>query len=205
MLATRWIVPARCLFALALGLACANAAAQLYATPITNPAAVYDFDGYSVQAPQGRYWFEMQRNREQALFGKKLDSRTHAFNATATSGQVREKFTSREQFREYIDRISSAADGTARKVVAYDSEFDLSLPAWCVKYHLRSEDRGAPYARGRALLQEDFGIACLHPASPDLIVDVGFSERGRPDEMSPALRSEGENFMRSLRFTPRRP
>jgi len=205
LLATRWIVPARCLFALALAVACADAVAQLYATPVTNPATVYELDGYSVLAPQGKFWFEMQRNHQQALFGKKLDSRTHAFNATATSGQVREKFASREQFREYIDRMSSAADGTARKVIGYDSEFDLSLPAWCVKYHLRSEDRGAPYARGRALLQEDFGIACLHPQSPDLVVDVGYSERGRPGEMSADLRAEGEGFMRSLKLTPRRP
>ena len=205
MLATRWIVLARHLCALALAIARADAAAQLYATPVTNPAAVYEFDGYSVGAPQGRYWFEMRRDRQQALFGKKIDSRTHAFAATATSGQVPEKFASRDDFREYIDKMRSAADGTARKVIAYDSEFDTSFAAWCVKYRLKSEDRGAPYAQGRALLQEDSGIACLHPQSPDLVVDVGYSERGRPGEMSADLRAEGEGFMRSLKLTPLRP
>ena len=67
--------------------------------------------------------------------------------------------------------------------------------------------RNAVLARNRTLLAEDFGVTCLHPEKRDLVVDVGYSERGRTaelgTELSAALRKEGESFMRSLKFKVR--
>src|SRR3978361_2406925 len=81
-----------------------EAAAQLHALPVTDPGKVYLQDGYRVQPPPGKSWFEMQRDRQQVLFGKKIDSPTHSFVATATSGLVDEKFATREEFREYVNK-----------------------------------------------------------------------------------------------------
>ncbi len=179
-----------------------DAGAQLYSKPINDALSGYELEGYSVLPPPGSNWFEMQRDRQQVLFGKKIDSRTHSFVATATSGEINEIFDKPAQFQDYVDKMRIAAVDPARyKIVEYRSAFDPSYPAQCVRYHSKTEDRGAPYAQETALLLEHFGVTCLHPALPRLVVDVGYSERGRSTEISDALRAEGETFMRSLKFT----
>jgi hypothetical protein len=179
-----------------------GAGAQLYSRPVDNSIPGYELEGYSVSPPPGSNWFEMQRDRQQVLFGKRLDSRTHSFVATATSGEVSEKFEKPEQFQDYVDKMRVAAVDPARyKIVEYHSALDPSYPAQCVRYHSKTEDRGAPYSQGTALLLEHFGVACLHPALSRLVVDVGYSERGRGAEINDELRAEGERFMRSLKFT----
>jgi hypothetical protein len=184
------------------------ASAQLHAVPITDATGVYEFDGYSVLPPPGKSWFEMQRDKQQALFGKKLESPTHSFGATATSGLVSEKFESRDKFQEYVNRLRTADFDPARfKVIEFESAPDDSQSAWCVRYRLKHTDRNAVLARNRSLLVEDFGITCLHPQRNDLVIDIGYSERGRPAELgkdlSAQLRKEGESFMHTLKFKGR--
>src|SRR5208282_1291585 len=76
---------------LAMSWLAGNAGAQLQAFPITDSAAVYELEGYSVLPPQGKNWFELRRDKQQALFGKKIESPTHSFVATATSDLISEK------------------------------------------------------------------------------------------------------------------
>ena len=189
--------------AVALSLA-GGAAAQTHAVPTTGITTAYVLEGYSVLPPPGKNWFEMGRDKQHVLFGKKIESRTHSFAATATSGLIDEKFETREQFQNYVNKVRVADLGSERfKMLEFSSDFDPAFPAWCVRYRAKTQDRAAPFAIGRALLLEHIGITCLHPAMPDLVVDVGYSERGRPAEISAELREEGESFMRSLKFTPR--
>ena len=197
-----WIV--RCALLSAAMLA-GEAAAQMHAVPITETTKAYAMDGYRVQPPPGKNWFEMQRNRELALFGKRLDSTTHSFGATAISGLIDDKFETREKFQEYVNKLRTAElDAKRFRVIEFESAVDDTFPAWCVRYRLKHTDRDAALARNRTLLTEDIGVTCLHPNKSNLIVDVGYSERGRPAELSAEpsaeLRKEGERFMRSLEF-----
>lgn len=178
-----------------------EAAAQLHAIPVTDPALVYQFEGYRVLPPPGKNWFEMQRNGQQALFGKKIDSPTHSFVATATSGLIEETFDTREKFQEYVTRQRTAdLDSSRFRTIEFAATVDQSFAAWCIRYRLKRADRDAVLARARALLVEDSGLSCLHPEKKTLLVDVGYSERGRSAELSADLRNEGEQFMRSLEF-----
>ena len=196
---TPWTIAALC----ALMMIAGKAGAQAYAVP-TDATRIYELEGYSVLPPPGKNWFEMERDKQQVLFGKKIESRTHSFVATATSGLIGEKFENREQFQAYVNQMRVSDLGSDRyKVVEFSSDFDPAFPAWCVRYRSKTQDRGAPFALGRTLLLEHFGVACLHPTIADLIVDVGYSERGRPAETSAELRAEGESFMRSLKFVTR--
>ena len=180
-----------------------SAGAHTHAIP-TEVTKIYELEGYSVLAPPGKNWFEMGRDRQQVLFGKKIESRTHSFAATATSGLIGDKFETREQFQAYVNQMRVVDLGADRyKVIEFSSDFDPAFPAWCVRYRSKTHDRAAPYSLGRVLLLEHIGVACLHPTIADLVVDVGYSERGRPAEISAELRAEGESFMRSLKLTPR--
>ena len=198
----------RIAFAVMFWLNAAVAFAQLHATPITEATPPYVFEDFSVTAPPGKSWFEMKRDKQQALFGKKVDSPTHSFAATAASGGLPEKFENRDKFQEYVNKMRTVEIDPRRfKIIEFDSKIDDSYQAWCVRYHLKHTDNDAVLARNRSLIVEDFGIACLHPDRNNLIVDVGYSERGRAaelgKELSAQLRQEGESFVRSLKFKTR--
>ncbi|MBI1989249.1 MAG: hypothetical protein HYS65_05870 [Betaproteobacteria bacterium] len=102
--------------------------------------------------------------------------------------------------------LKRALRGDGRhRVIENRVEMDNAPGRFCVKYHTKAEDRGAPYAGGTALLAETFGVTCLHPENPQLNISVSYTERGNPSETSAEFRAEGERFVRSLKFTSHRP
>ena len=86
------------------------------------------------------------------------------------------------------------------KVIEFESSVDTTWPAWCVRYRLKHTDRNAVLARNRTLLVEDFGVTCLHPDKKDLVVDVGYSERGRAAELKSELKSDLTGLMISSKL-----
>lgn len=182
-----------------------NACAQLRAVPITALDAVYDLEGYSVTAPPGKNWFELRRDKHNVYFGKRMESRTHSFIATAMSAPIAEKFETPGKFRDHISKMLPVRGDARHTVIESRVETDATLGRFCVRHYIKEEDRGAPYARGKALRVETFGVSCLHPDDPGLTISVSYTERGIPAETSAELRGEGENFVRSLKFTPHQP
>ncbi len=181
------------------------AQAQLRAVPITVPDLLYELDGYSVLAPQGIGWFELKRDKQTVLFGKKIASRTHAVIATAMSTQITEKFEQPEDFLEYMSRMPFEADARRNRMIENRLELDASIGRFCVRLYARAIDRGAVNAEGRPLLLETYGVSCLHPADPTLVVSVSYSERGLLAETNAELRAQGESFVGSLKFTALKP
>ena len=190
---------------LALGMFAGNACAQLRAMPVPAPDVPYELEGYSILPPQGQDWFELKRDRQTVFFGKKIASRTHAFIATAMSAPIADKFEAPDAFRDYIGRVLPLRGEGRHRVTENRVETDKGAGRFCVKYQVKAEDRDAPYAEGKTLSAETFGVTCLHPDSPNLIISVSYTERGSPAETSAELRAEGESFVRSLKFTPQQP
>lgn len=182
-----------------------GANAQLYATPIAAPNKLYQLDGYAVTAPQGQGWFEMKRERHFIYFGKRLSSPTHSFIAIALLAPVEETFETAESFRDHVARQLAGNPGDMRsKVNVTAVEVDPTAGPFCVRYQTKTEDRGATNAKGKSLLAETFGLSCLHANRKNPAIDLSYTERGLPGETGTVLRDEGENFIRSLQFTPRR-
>ncbi len=190
---------------LALGICAGNACAQLRATPVNVSGIAYELEGYSVLSPPGKDWFELKRDPQTVFFGKNIASRTHAFIATAMSALITDKFNTPEQFRDYIGRVLPLRGEGRHRVIENRVEMDDRPGRFCVKYHVKAEDREAPYSHGKTLLAETFGVTCLHPDNPSLNISVSYTERGDPAETSAELRAEGESFLRSLKFAPHRP
>jgi hypothetical protein len=184
---------------------CGTARAQLYAHPIITPDKPYQMDGYLIAPPRGNGWFEMKRDRHYVYFGKRLSSPTHSFIAVALSAPVAETFENVDAFREHVSRQLTETTGDQRnKVVLVAAETDSASGPFCIRYQTKTEDRGATNARGRALFAETFGVSCLHPSRKNIAIDISYTERGLPTETGTLLRDEGENFVRSLRFTQSR-
>lgn len=186
-----------------LAMAGGDVHAQLHAKPLTASETVYEMDGYSVRPPMAKNWFELKRDKAYVYFGKKLASRTHSFIATALSATLSENFEQPEEFLDYVFKVLSVAGDERNKVVESRVELDEALGRFCVRHYTRAEDRDAIYARGRVLLAETVGVSCLHPDHRRLTVDVSYTQRGYPQEIGAELRSEGESFLRSLKFISR--
>lgn len=67
----------------------------------------------------------------------------------------------------------------------------------------------SPALRQHVLLTTTRGFDCLHPLDPQRIVTIGYSERRVSGTPSLLVRGqlageEGEAFVQSIRFTPRR-
>jgi hypothetical protein len=181
------------------------ALAQFYAVPVTDPAKQYQMDVFTLLPPKGRDWFEMKRDRRYVYFGKRLVSPTHSFIAVALSSPVSETFENAGAFRDYVITQLAENSGDQRNIVVLvATEIDASSGPFCVRYQLKTEDRGAAHAKGKTLLAETIGVSCLHPDQKAIAVDVSYTERGLPAETGTLLRDEGEYFVRSLRFTPPR-
>ena len=162
-------------------------------------------DGYTILPPQGQGWFEMDRERHSVYFGKRLSSPTHSFIAIALSAPVGGSFENVESFRQHVARQLADNSGDARsKVTIAAVEIDANAGPFCVRYQTRTDDRGAANARGKTLLAETFGLSCLHTENNSIAIDVSYTERGLPGETGTRLRDEGETFIRSIKFTPRR-
>ena len=191
------------LLLLALAISVVDARAQRYAKPVTAPEVLYEMDGYSVLPPPGKNWFELERDKRYAYFGKKLDSRTHSFIAIALSARMGEKFDKPEDFRDYVSQMLALGSDERNAVIEIRAEPDGSPERYCIRYSTKAEDRKALFAGGRALLVETIGVSCLHPDNRALSVDISYTERGYPAETSAELRAEGESFVRSLKFISR--
>jgi hypothetical protein len=180
-----------------------EAPAQLYAKPVIVAETPYELDGYQVQSPPGKDWFELKRDKPFVYFGKRLRSRTHSFIAIAMSTSITEKFEKPEDFLDYIYKMLAATKDDRNAIVESRTELNPALGRFCVKHYTKVEDRDAVYAKGKALLVETYGVSCVHPDRRDLTIDVSYTERGLASEISPELRIEGESFVRSLKFIPR--
>jgi hypothetical protein len=183
-------------------------AAQRGALPprVDDPHTAYELQGLTVRPPQGRDWFVFRRDREAVFFGKKVTSPTHAFAASVVTQLVDRTFANPEEFLEFIKQAHAAGINPAREtVIENDAALDGTFARYCVRYHVKAEDRGAPGAQSGPLTMVNYGVTCLHPHIPNLLVDVGYSERGRASELDPELRAEGNSLVQSLSFTELKP
>jgi hypothetical protein len=115
---------------------------------------------------------------------------------------ITDKFENPEAFRDYISRSLPLRGDARHTVIENRVEMDTVLGRFCVRHYTKAEDRDAPYAQGKTLLAETFGVSCLHPDNANLNITVSYTERRNPAETGAELRAEGESFVRSLKFRP---
>ena len=101
---------------------------QVHSKPVTDSTVLYELEGYTVLPPPGKNWFEMRRDRRQALFGKKIESPTHSFAAAAVSATLGQKFENRTEFEAYVRNLKAQDVDSARyRLVEYVAEPENAL------------------------------------------------------------------------------
>lgn len=182
-----------------------HAMAASVPTAVTDSGTRLEFRGYSVLPPPGNDWFVFEQDRGHILFFKKLESEfvTHTFGALVATSPVSVRFKNPDEFLAYAKKEDERDSSSKRhRVLLSEATSDDGIGSrYCVRYFKKAEDHGVSIPGVPYLMMEIYGYVCLHPELPGLLININYSERYKPDEGSPALRAEGEKFIKSFKFT----
>jgi hypothetical protein len=171
--------------------------------------------GYSVRPPPGSDWRLALRTPETVAFAKGLDAGEQTFVAMA---EIRQVTTAHRTAQDYLaaKRAKIAEASSRYRVLEQEVELDPRFGEYCVRYRIRTEDRGSdadtsPEERPRAFAREPGeelpvldirGYRFLHRDSPQYEVDVSYSRRGKGDQREESLARHGEAFVAGFQFSP---
>lgn len=170
------------------------------ANPILEPEQPWGFQGFSLRPPAGAGWYSLAKSRTGAAFGRRIESQTHTLVGAVHSAREVRPFASPETLAaELRARRARNLDPARFRLLDVDERRDDLDGAWCTRYRVDAEER----AMGeRLLVLRIQGRSCVHPAAPDLLVDLSISERGLPGETDEPARARAASFLDSLRFVP---
>jgi hypothetical protein len=179
-------------------IACAAHAQR--ANPILEPEQPWGFHGFSLRPPAGAGWFSLAKSRTGAALGRRIESPTRTLVAAVHSARLARPIESPEALAaELRARRARDLDPARFRLLEIEERRDDLGGAWCTRYRLDAEER---VTEERLLELHIRGRSCVHPAAPDLLVDLSISERGLPGEVDDHKRAQAGSFLDSLRFVP---
>ena len=166
--------------------------------PIQVPGAPWYFDSFVVDAPREEGWASFSKDAKSAEMGKKYeDGRTAS--AIVEAHKLQEPVTSQEALLTIVKQTSGASD-TGAKLTDYTTEVIAPKGLLCARSVARFEDRREQFEHAGTVLVR--GLTCVRPDRPEIVVGLRFAERTQAAGSAPATDDVGEQFLRSLRFTP---
>ena len=197
-----------CRAALVAGMAIAGCAPALVAV---NPTQRVELVGVSVLPPAGQTWYLGPRDCCHIAFGRRPPDPPHTIVALALvekieiGGAVLGPIQNAQDLKEVTERRLQS-DGHITTIES-SVRVDTGRDAECVRIDAVQEVRDNPRFPGVVLVLVAHTLDCLHPQAPGYMVSIGYSERypkGQQAFSAEALRTEGELFIQSATFTPRR-
>lgn len=156
-----------------------------------------------VRPPAGADWYIVDRNNKGVFFLKKLQASLHSFYAAALMKELPPGAGAPEDIFERIKAETRRRSDDGGRFRAQEFEFgkeEERSGARCTRYAFKSEDHAARGAEGKVLLLAATGYLCVHPQTPNMYLDIHYSERGGPQSNSAALLEEGESFIGGVTF-----
>ena len=158
--------------------------------------------GFTVLSPQGDGWVFNETDRigqHDLFFGFPQTSRTHTLYARIVETPSNATFTTPEEFRTYIQRLTQIGiDQRRYKIVKEDIKLDNKFGEYSVSNYSVIEDHGARQLSGTDvpyLLMETFNYTFIHPYNKKLIISVIYSQRGKSDELDKDFMEKAKAFI----------
>ena len=167
--------------------------------PIQVPGAPWYFDSFVVDAPREEGWASFSKDAKSAEMGKKYDD-GHTASAIVEAYKLQEPVASQEALLQIVKQTSGARADPGTKVTDYSTEIIAPKGLLCARSLARLEDRREQSEQGATLSVR--GLTCVRPDRPDIVVGLRFAERMAAGSNAPPADDVGEQFLRSLRFTP---
>ncbi len=162
-----------------------------------------DYPGFTLIAPTGENWRLVQQNAGSLVWMKRVEMRDASFLVAVLTSPAPVLFDSQEAFLAFVRKTKQTNPHPKRFLVHRSEIAAASAPGpFCVRYDTAIEDRSTRGKKGRPLLLEVAGLACLHPDAPDRYFDIQYSSR---HPMDVATREsellEGRSFVEGFSFT----
>ena len=162
------------------------------------------FPGFTLAAPAGEAWRQVQRNASSIVWMKRQADPRGSFSAAVLTGAAPTRFEDRTAFVAYVRRSKTLNPDPRRYVLVLEGFEPVTEPAsFCVRYVTAITD-GSAFAPSRPPLEMRVtGLACLHPQRRDRYFDVQYSSRG-PRGIEPGAEdvADGEAFLGGFAFGP---
>jgi hypothetical protein len=167
--------------------------------PISSPGAPWAFVGYVVDSPKAQGWFTQFKTPLAVSAGTKLEGNNHTFVVKTATLKIDAKFDNADQFAEYMRANRGKQTDMQRfELVEHREAAVTHLGQPCSRYLIKAKDKGVVFWGSVPLLMA--GITCSHPQEQNVLVDVGYSERGGEEKFSESSKDVGERVISSLRF-----
>lgn len=158
---------------------------------------------YSVLSPQEKDWVYLDQNQAgtyNLYFGKDTNSPTHTLVAIVTELHSSIRFDTREEFLKYVEKSKELDTDPRRfKIIKYDINLNDKFGEYCIKYYAETEDHQPANLDGNDfLVLKLYGYTFLHPYFKNVAVDISYSERGIPQEISSDFDVMAEKFLNGL-------
>jgi tetratricopeptide (TPR) repeat protein len=195
--------PSTLVFLLLAGFSSASSSANW--TRLKAPGEKMTFNGYSVHAPAEQGWLYQNGGAFDVGFGA-LISRTQSWGLTALALPAAARFEKSEALAAFASaRLLEDNDPQRFRIIESKSAPERMQDALCARTYHKAEDHQALNRRGPYSIVEVTNLTCVHPSSPDLVVELGYHERYMPGEKSGGVIDFGERFLSSLRFSQAKP
>ena len=169
------------------------------ANPIANPGSPWPLAGFVFSVPDLQDLYSIPVSREAAAIGKRAVNPTRIWTFTALTLRPGRSFKSARELADYMRSQRRIGLQPARYTkLTHDEQIATHAGQPCTRYLVRALDRGD--AGAESVPMQFRGLTCVHPARPDFLVDLAYSERGGEGVMSALLTKAGEPFLGSLRF-----
>jgi len=175
---------------------------------VERPSTPFARPEYSVLTPSGDGWEYSSNdspNRYKLAFFKAMqDPKFHSIAAGVIETPNSAEFENPQEFEKWMERtIETAMNPNQQRLLDKQVALDKAsrFGSFTVKFYTKSEDHRAENAGEEPCpILVEYGYIFVHPSIPNRIVQVAYSERGRPDEIRPDVAQEAERFFNGIQI-----
>jgi hypothetical protein len=168
-----------------------------------NPNKSFERKSCSLFPPSGSGWRYVKQKQDNGYalhFSKQGISPTHKVSAIFLEFKRNTNFSSPEHFLNYIRQMKeNDIDPWRHKIVKNKWLLDGKFGEYCAHYYTVLKDYD-PYRMNpkEYSISKMYGYAIVHPYFENVIIDILYTEQGKPAEVSPQFEDEAKKFIDGL-------
>jgi hypothetical protein len=173
---------------------------------VQNPEMPFERPLYSILPPQEKGWtYVIKADTYDYIltFRKEAESKTHTYVGMVKERQIYGSFSSPEEFLSFVKKNQEWNADRYGRYSVLESKISLNdrFGAYCVSYYVKVKDYKAQQKDQRDfLIMEVYGYTFLHPNKKNIMVDVGYSERGTADEIDTKFIDTAQKFLNGFKI-----
>ena len=170
---------------------------------IKNPNKPFERKSCSLLPPSGNGWRYIKQEQDNGYalhFSKQGIAQTHTISAIFLEFQRNTNFSSPEHFLNYIRQMKeNDIDPWRHKIIENKWVLDDRFGEYSAHYYSVLKDYD-PYRMNpkEYSISKQYGYAIVHPYFDNILIDILYTEQGKPAEVSPQFEHEALKFIEGL-------